>query len=98
MVKVHCDEGVATHIGPGPCAGAARISVTVRSISQCLSGIDADVGNWHVSDVALPRAEASALVSKPNFGEQAITRPQPGTGQLSHLRRTSQLARAITGR
>ena len=21
MVKVHCDEGVATHIGPKPCAG-----------------------------------------------------------------------------
>ena len=21
VVKVHCDEGVATHIGPKPCAG-----------------------------------------------------------------------------
>ncbi len=51
----------------------------------------ANVGSRHVCDGALPRAEASAWVPKPNFGEQAITRPQPGTGQLSHLRRTSQL-------
>ena len=51
----------------------------------------ANVGSRHVCDGALPRAEASAWVPKPNFGEQAITRPQPGTGQLSHLRRTSEL-------
>jgi hypothetical protein len=32
-VKVHCDEGVATHIGPEPCAGF-REEVSEASVGE----------------------------------------------------------------
>jgi hypothetical protein len=34
-VKVHCDEGVATHIGPEPCA-VVRKGVSEASAGECI--------------------------------------------------------------
>jgi hypothetical protein len=34
MVQVHCDEGVANHIGPEPCAGI-REEVGEASVGEC---------------------------------------------------------------
>ena len=34
-MQVHCDEGVATHIGPKPCAGA-REGAGEASVGECI--------------------------------------------------------------
>jgi hypothetical protein len=35
VVKVHCDEGVANHIDPEPCAGT-REGIDEASVGECI--------------------------------------------------------------
>jgi hypothetical protein len=81
-VKVHCDEGIATHIGPKPCAGVREDSGEASAgerIGQPLSreiGLIPGADGVHMSEGEMDgRAIASARPTRRG--------PRPSHGNVS---------------
>jgi hypothetical protein len=64
MVQVHCDEGVATHIGPEPCADL-REDVGEASVGEC-------VGQPLSREINLDPGADAVCWAEGHAGERAI--------------------------